>query len=157
MDYIIREIEKSEIILLQDFLYEAIFVPEGSEKPERSIIELPELQIYIEDFGIREDDYGLVAEVEGEVAGAVWVRIIDDYGHIDDRTPSLSISLYEKYRGYGLGTRMLKEMIDKLRSYGYEKLSLSVQKSNYAAEMYKDLGFTVYDENEEEYIMIFHL
>ena len=70
MDYIIREIEKSEIILLQDFLYEAIFVPEGSEKPERSIIELPELQIYIEDFGIREDDYGLVAEVEGEVAGA---------------------------------------------------------------------------------------
>lgn len=85
------------------------------------------------------------------------MRIIDDYGHIDDRTPSLSISLYEKYRGYGFGTRMLKEMIDKLRNYGYEKLSLSVQKSNYAAEMYKDLGFTVYDENEEEYIMIFHL
>lgn len=157
MNYVIREIEKSEIVLLQDFLYEAIYVPEGSRKPDKSIIELPELQIYIEDFGARADDYCLVAEVEGEIAGAVWVRIIDDYGHIDDETPSLSISLYEEYRGYGLGTQMMKEMIDRLRNYEYEKLSLSVQKSNYAAEIYKGLGFTVYDENEEEYIMIFHL
>lgn len=157
MNYIIREIEKSEIVLLQDFLYEAIYVPEGSRKPDKSIIELPELQIYIEDFGTRADDYCLVAEVEGEIAGAVWVRIIDDYGHIDDQTPSLSISLYEEFRGYGLGTQMMKEMIDRLRNYGYEKLSLSVQKSNYAAEIYKGLGFTVYDENEEEYIMIYHL
>lgn len=157
MNYIIREIEKSEIVLLQDFLYEAIYVPEGSRKPDKSIIELPELQIYIEDFGARSDDYCLVAEVEGEIAGAVWVRIIDDYGHIDDQTPSLSISLYEECRGYGLGTQMMKEMIDRLRNYEYEKLSLSVQKSNYAAEIYKGLGFTVYDENEEEYIMIFHL
>lgn len=157
MNYVIREIEKSEIVLLQDFLYEAIYVPEGSRKPDKSIIELPELQIYIEDFGARADDYCLVAEVEGEIAGAVWVRIIDDYGHIDDQTPSLSISLYEEYRGYGLGTQMMKEMIDRLRNYGYEKLSLSVQKSNYAAEIYKGLGFTVYDENEEEYIMIYHL
>lgn len=157
MNYIIREIEKSKIVLLQDFLYEAIYVPEGSRKPDKSIIELPELQIYIEDFGARADDYCLVAEVEGEIAGAVWVRIIDDYGHIDDETPSLSISLYEEYRGYGLGTQMMKEMIDRLRNYEYEKLSLSVQKSNYAAEIYKELGFTVYDENEEEYIMIFHL
>lgn len=157
MNYIIREIEKSKIVLLQDFLYEAIYVPEGSRKPDKSIVELPELQIYIEDFGARADDYCLVAEVEGEIAGAVWVRIIDDYGHIDDETPSLSISLYEEYRGYGLGTQMMKEMIDRLRNYEYEKLSLSVQKSNYAAEIYKELGFTVYDENEEEYIMIFHL
>ena len=156
MNYIIREIEKSKIVLLQDFLYEAIYVPEGSRKPDKSIIELPELQIYIEDFGARADDYCLVAEVEGEIAGAVWVRIIDDYGHIDDETPSLSISLYEEYRGYGLGTQMMKEMIDRLRNYEYEKLSLSVQKSNYAAEIYKGLGFTVYDE-KEEYIMIYHL
>ena len=157
MNYIIREIEKSEIVLLQNFLYEAIYVPEGSRKPDKSIIELPELQIYIEDFGARADDYCLVAEVEGEIAGAVWVRIIDDYGHIDDQTPSLSISLYEEFRGYGLGTQMMKEMIDRLRNYEYEKLSLSVQKSNYASEIYKGLGFTVYDENEEEYIMIYHL
>lgn len=43
MDYIIREIKKSEYPLLKTFLYEAIFVPEGMDAPPKSIIETPEL------------------------------------------------------------------------------------------------------------------
>ena len=43
-------------------------------------------------------DFALVAEVEQKIVGAVWVRIIHDYGHIDDETPSLAISLYKEYR-----------------------------------------------------------
>lgn len=55
MDYKIREIRKNEYPILSDFLYEAIFIPEGMDKPPKSFIEQPELQIYIEDFG-KEDD-----------------------------------------------------------------------------------------------------
>ena len=33
MNYIIRPIKKAEIKLLDDFLYEAIFIREGEEKP----------------------------------------------------------------------------------------------------------------------------
>ena len=51
MDYIIREMKESEYHLLNDFLYEAIFIPEGAALPEKSIIRLPELQVYIIDFG----------------------------------------------------------------------------------------------------------
>lgn len=72
MNYFIRKLSKSEYPLLWDFLYEAIFIPEGMEPPERSIIELPELQVYIEDFGKRPDDHCLAAEVDGKVVGAVW-------------------------------------------------------------------------------------
>jgi hypothetical protein len=36
---------------------------------------------------------------------------------------------------------------------GYEQVSLSVQKANYAAKMYRKLGFAAVRENEEEYIM----
>jgi len=39
---VIRKLREDETELLQDFLYEAIFVPEGKEPPERNIIELPE-------------------------------------------------------------------------------------------------------------------
>ena len=39
----------------------------------------------------------------------------------------------------------------------YSKISLSVQKSNYAVKMYEKVGFTVADENNEEYIMIVNL
>ena len=36
----IRELRKGEEELLKDFLYEAIFIPEGVEPPAREIIEL---------------------------------------------------------------------------------------------------------------------
>lgn len=51
MDYMIREIKKSEYPLLADFLYEAIFVPDGVEPPPKSVIVSPELQVYLEHFG----------------------------------------------------------------------------------------------------------
>ena len=156
MDYKIREIRKNEYAILFDFLYEAIFITEGMDKPPKSIIEQPELQVYIEDFG-KKDDWCLVAEVKGKIVGAVWVRIMDDYGHIDDETPSFAISLYEEYRNMGIGTALMRDMLEFLKNKGYRRTSLSVQKVNYAVRMYQKVGFEITDENEEEYIMVCRL
>lgn len=156
MDYTIREIKESEYPVLSDFLYEAIFIPAGMEKPPKSVIGQPELQVYIADFG-KADDWCLVAEVKEKIIGAVWVRIINDYGHIDDETPSLAISLYEEYRHLGLGTTLMKEMLQFLKDKGYKQTSLSVQKANYAVNIYRKVGFEVVKENEEEYIMVCRL
>lgn len=157
MNYMIRKIQKHEYPLLNDFLYEAIFIPEGIEPPPKTIITSPELQVYVEHFGESKDDHGLVAEVDGKIVGAVWVRIMNDYGHVDDETPSLAISLYKEYRGFGIGTAMLKEILALLKSHGYQQVSLSVQKANYAAKLYLKVGFEVIRENEEEYIMVNYL
>lgn len=157
MEYTIREIQKQEYPLLDNFLYEAIFIPEGIEPPPKTIISSPELQVYVECFGKSKDDWGLVVEVIGKVVGAVWVRIMNDYGHIDDETPSLAISLYKEYRGFGIGTAMMKEILALLKSHGYKQVSLSVQKANYAAKMYLKIGFEIVKKNEEEYIMVYYL
>ena len=157
MEYRIREISEQEYGLLEDFLYEAIFVPEGTPAPPRSIIAKPELQVYLTDFGKEKDDIGLVADVDGKVIGAVWVRIMNDYGHIDDTTPSFAISLYKEYRGAGIGTALMEEMLCILRQRGYRQASLAVQKANYAVRMYRKVGFQTIDENEEEYIMVCRL
>lgn len=146
-----------EYPLLSDFLYEAIFIPDGIKPPPRDIIASPELQIYIERFGTSKDDFALVAEIERKIVGAVWVRIMNDYGHIDDETPSLAISLHKEYRGKGLGTNMMKEMLSLLKTHGYKHVSLSVQKANYAAEMYRKIGFKIVSENKEEWIMTYYL
>ena len=156
MHYQIRKIRENEYPILSDFLYEAIFIPEGMDKPPKSIIEQPELQIYIEDFG-KKDDWCLVAEIKEKIVGAVWVRIMDDYGHIDDETPSFAISLYEEYRNLGIGTALMEAMLQFLREKGYKQTSLSVQKVNYAVCMYQKAGFEIIDENEEEYIMVCRL
>ena len=115
MNFTIRSIQKQEYPLLNHFLYEAIFIPDGAAPPPRSIITSPELQIYVERFGELQDDYGLVAEVGDKIAGAVWVRIMNDYGHIDDETPSFAISLLKEYRNYGIGTELMKQMLMKTR------------------------------------------
>ena len=157
MDYIIREIRKNETLLLNDFLYEAIYVPEGKPIPPKSVINLPELQVYVADFGKQKDDICFFAEVNGMAVGAVWVRVMNDYGHIEDGVPSFAISLFKEYRGYGIGTAMMKKMICELKQRGYEKASLSVQKANYAVKMYKDVGFEIIAEKEEEYVMVCQL
>ena len=157
MNYIIRPLRENEYGLLDDFIYEAIYVPEGNEAPPKSIINQPDIQVYISDFGKQKDDYCYVAEVDGKVVGAVWVRIMKDYGHIDDETPSFAISLYKEYRGYGIGTALMQTMLSSLKRSGYRKTSLAVQKANYAYKMYLKVGFEIIDENEEEYIMVNYL
>ena len=156
MDYRIREIRENEYYVLSEFLYEAIFIPVGMEKPPKAIIEQPKLQVYIADFG-KSDDWCLVAEVKEKIVGAVWVRVMDDYGHIDDETPSFAMSLYEEYRNMGIGTALMRDMLEFLKNKGYKQTSLSVQKANYAVRMYQKVGFEVIDENEEEYIMVCRL
>ena len=51
----------------------------------------------------------MVAQVSDKIVGAVWVRIMNDYGHIDNETPSFAISLLKEYRNYGIGTELMKQ------------------------------------------------
>ena len=67
---IIRQIRPEEYGLLQEFLYQAIYLPEGTKPPPRSVIDLPELQVYVADFGTQPGDYCLVSEIAGTVVGA---------------------------------------------------------------------------------------
>ena len=144
-------------MLLDVFLYEAIFQRDETNLAPKSIVNKPELQVYINKFGEKKDDYCLCAEASGKVVGAVWVRNIKGYGSIDEITPEFAISLYRDFRGYGIGTEMMKSMLAYLKQVGYSKTSLAVQKDNYALKMYLSVGFQIIDENEEEYIMVYYL
>ncbi len=150
----IRELKENEYKILDDFLYEAIFIPKGMKKPPREIINNEELQVYVKDFGNYKDDNCIIAELNNKIIGACWTRIMNDYGHIDDNTPSFAISLYEEYRGKGIGTKLIETMLKLLKNKGYKKTSLAVQKDNYAVKMYKKVGFKIINENEQEYIMV---
>lgn len=151
---IYREMRPSEYAQLENFLYEAIFIPEGVALPPRDIIYHPELYMYIDDFGNKPADHAVVAEINGQIIGAAWARIMNDYGHVDDNTPSLSISLYGQYRGKGIGTQLWDKLLTNLRGAGFQQVSLSVQKNNFAQKLYRRSGFYVVKENEEDYVML---
>ncbi len=131
--------------LLWDFLYLAIYVPEGGQAPDRSVLEVPEIRLYAEDWG-REGDFGFVAEdtASGLPIGAAWLRRFDresgSYGFIDESAAELSVSILPVWRGRGLGTALLSDLL------GYADrealaVSLSVQTENPAVRLYERLGF----------------
>ena len=155
----VRLMRTSDYRCLPEFLYQAIFTPEGVEPPSRSIINDPQIFAYIKDFSTKSGDLGVVAEQNGQVVGAAWARIIPGHGHIDDEIPELAISILPEFRGYGIGTKLLKKLFEVLRGNGYERTSLSVQKDNPAVRLYKRLGYRITEEKldhvgNEDFIMI---
>lgn len=158
---IIREIKESEFGILEEMLYEAIYQPDKNNLIPRSVLNIPEVNAYICDFGKKKDDYCLVADCKGKIVGAVWVRIISGdikgYGYVDDNTPEFAISLFEEYRNQGIGSRLMTTMIDYLRKSGYKQTSLNVKKGNYAVNLYRKMGFEVIREDDEDYLMVLKL
>ena len=157
----IRHFNKHDFPILAKLQYEAIFIPEGVEPPPYEIIQQPEIDVYIRNFGEKQDDCCLLAEIDGKIIGGVWVRIlsgeIKGFGYVDDETPEFAISLFKEYRNQGIGTKLMLEMIDYLRNKGYKQCSLAVQKDNYAVKMYKNVGFKTVKEKEQEYLMVLNL
>lgn len=157
MNLTIRKMHPNEYPLLGDFLYQAIYQPNTTNLAPKSIINKPELQVYIKDFGKQKDDYCFCAEVDNRVVGAVWVRNINGYGSIDDVTVEFAISVFDEYQKMGIATALMNKMLMHLKELNYPKASLAVQKENYAVRMYQKVGFEIACENEQEYIMIHRL
>ena len=157
MDYAyglrIRELRPEEVPLLETFLYEAIFQRDPDHPLPRDVIRQPELWMYVDGFGSRRGDCCLCAEENGRVIGAVWTRIIPGYGHVDDGAPEFAISLLPDARGRGVGTQLMRAMLAELPKRGFARATLAVQKDNHALKMYKNVGFTVIGESDEEFIM----
>jgi len=158
---VIREIQSNELDKLEDMLYEAIYQPDETNLIPREVLKLPEISVYIDNFGEQKDDYCLVADLNGKIIGAVWTRIlsgdIKGFGNIDSETPEFAISLYKEYRSCGIGTRLMSAMIGHLRESGYKQTSLNVKKDNYAVRLYKNIGFEIVGEDKEDYLMLLKL
>jgi len=151
-----KNISKEDYPVMREYLYEAIFVPEGVEPYDRTIIDLPEISRYINNWDDN-SDFGLIFYSEEETIGVVWGRLfaedIKGYGFIDINTPEISMAVNKKYRNQGIGTAMMAELLDLTREKGFKNLSLSVDKRNRAVNLYKRFGFIIVDEPGTDYIM----
>ena len=156
---VIRDMRESDYEYLPEFLYQAIFIPEGEKPPPKSIIHEPEIFVYIKDFGAGKGDIGVIAEQNSRIIGAAWTRIVPAFGYIDDETPELAVSVFPGFRGYGTGSKLLKKLFSLLREQGYKRTSLSVQKDNPAKRLYKRLGYEIIGEKTDhaghgDYLML---
>lgn len=158
MNVTIRPIASSDRAFLEEAIYHAIFVPEGSEPPSREIVQSFGLRKYYENFG-RPGDLGFVA-IDPDTAhhaAAAWLRLLTSeepgYGYVDDHTPELTIATLPDYRGKGIGTRLLERLFAAAKEQ-YSAISLSVWPANPAFRLYQRLGFVVVKEKEHDVVMV---
>lgn len=125
-------------------LYQALSVPDGHAPFERSVLDRPDIARYVKDWG-RENDFGLVTISEhGRPVGAIWLRLMKGeergFGYVDDETPELGMAVLPEYRGKGIGTNLLSQLI-KAAADVHDYVSLSVAVWNPAIHLYQRLGF----------------
>lgn len=136
----IRDLDTAAPKLLNEALYQAIFVPDGQPKPPRSIIDEPALRVYRTRCVL-----GVVAEIDGAPVGVAWLCQWTDaergFGFLAVGIPELSIAVFEGHRGQGVGTALLNALLRQARQDGMTAISLSVSAENPAVRLYERLGF----------------
>jgi ribosomal protein S18 acetylase RimI-like enzyme len=148
---VIRPVEKSDEPFLWEMLYHALYVPEGSPPFPKEIVNEPEIAKYVNGWG-KSGDLGfvLIDQASRLPVGAVWIRLLESknpgYGYVDDTIPELSIALLPGYRNLGLGTQLLRHMIEDAAGQ-FSGLSLSVSSENPARRLYERLGFSTIEVN----------
>ncbi len=143
--------------LLRDFLFHAIFIPDGEQPLDRNVLDLPEISKYVMHWG-RDGDVGLKLLHEGRAIGAIWCRLypaVDPgFGFVREDIPELATAVLPEYRSRGLGLMLYREFEELLILQQLRGLSLSVDKRNPAARFYRRVGFKVIREDETAFTMM---
>ncbi len=150
MNYTIRPITAADEAFLWQMLYYAAHMHEEASKTVVDAMQNPILARYVTGWG-RPGDLGFLAEeaLTGKALGAGWARLFTGehkgYSPTDDNTPELAIALLPAYVNHGIGTALLRHLIDAARPH-YPGLALSVRADNPAVHLYQRCGFVTVNE-----------
>ena len=145
----IRPATADDQALLTEMQYEAFFVPPGAERFPRSILDEPAIRPYHVDFRSEPGDVGVVAVDDDRPIGAAWVRLVQGYGVVDDRTPELGVAVVADRRGEGVGSALLTALFGRV-----QRCSLSCDDRNPAIRLYQRLGFEVVEREGHHVVML---
>ena len=151
-DLLVRKGGAQDVRFLRDMLHHAYY---WRERVPGSLASR-----YVRGWG-RPGDTAVIALENGFPVGAAWFRLFrpdePGYGFVDESTPELAIAVVPSKRGHGVGDELLGALIQKARSAGYGRLSLSVEPGNPARKLYERHGFDVVDEGDEAWTMVAEL
>jgi ribosomal protein S18 acetylase RimI-like enzyme len=113
------------------------------ESSVESVQQQPYLARYASNWG-RVGDVGYVAFSDLNPIGAAWLRLWlgkdKGFGYVKDEIPELAIAVVPDYRGQGIGTNLLTQIL-AAAEMTYPSISLSVRADNPVLRLYERTGF----------------
>lgn len=158
-EIILRKLQSSDFPFMRKMLYEAVFWRKTNNRPEfEEGLAYPDVAKALENYGKRDGDTAVIAEINSIPVGAAWFRYWNDdntiRGYINEDIPVAAIGVESYYRHQGIGTRMIEWLIEYAACHSINKISLAVSKDNYAINLYRQQGFKEYEDKGDWFIMV---
>lgn len=143
----VRPAEQADGAFLGDMVVEAANWRSGGLRPRHEVLTSAEHSRYVAGW-MRPGDTGFVAVDEhGEPIGAAWYRMLPrsdpGFGYVGTGVPELIIGVRPIWRAHGVGRQLLQRLCDEARAQGFGRISLSVERDNFATTLYRSEGFAV--------------
>lgn len=143
----VRPAVQADGAFLADMVVEAANWRQGAARPRHEIIGGPEYGRYLSGW-MRPGDAGVVAlDAQDTPVGAAWFRMLPrtepGFGYIGTGVPELVIGVRPIWRAHGVGRTLLRDLCTLARGQGFGRISLSVERGNFARTLYRSEGFAV--------------
>jgi len=145
--YSLRSAEQADGAFLGDMVVEAANWRAGGARPKHQVLTHPEHVRYVAGW-MRPGDAGIVAvDTQAEPIGAAWYRMLPrtdpGFGYVGTGVPELIIGVRPIWRAHGVGRSLLQRLCENARAAGFARISLSVERGNFAQTLYRSEGFAV--------------
>lgn len=143
----IRPAAQADGGFLGDMVVEAANWRQGGVRPKHEVLTHPDHTRYLSGW-MRPSDAGFVAvDANDEPVGAAWYRMMPrtdpGFGYVGTGVPELVIGVRPIWRAHGVGRALLQRLCAHARAQGFARISLSVERGNFAQTLYRSEGFAV--------------
>ncbi|RLK52996.1 GNAT family N-acetyltransferase [Microbacterium telephonicum] len=146
-NFSLRPAVQADGAFLGDMVVEAANWRQGGARPKHQVMTNPDHARYVSGW-MRPGDAGFVAvDSQGEPVGAAWYRMLPrtdpGFGYVGTGVPELIIGVRPIWRAHGVGRALLQQLCGHARAQGFARISLSVERGNFAQTLYRSEGFAV--------------
>jgi len=155
-----RSYKTGDLDLLQKMLYEAVFWsrPKEARPSLEEGLSYDYMKHVLVDFGKRKGDIAVIAEIDGERAGAAFIRCWNDSknirGYLSGDIPVLVIGVVDGFRKQGVGSALIESLKIEAIKNEITKISLCVTKTNVAYHLYVKQAFQIVEDIGDSYNML---
>jgi GNAT superfamily N-acetyltransferase len=147
MAYRIRRAERADASFLVEMVCEAANWHPDRIRPKVDIMADATVMRYARGWKRPADDGVVAVDDSGEAIGACWYRVLPTnepgYGFVASGVPELTLGVRPPWRAQGVGRALLEAACDLARAAGHQRISLSVERANFAERLYRSEGFVV--------------